>query len=199
MLATEDYLDALGWAKSLGGYKALVARADSNLAVIESMVSKSPWLEFLSGPDPTVRSRYFCDIWEKWGRHIWEKRVVGICFVFPSYSRGALEHECLPLTHGRNGVATCGKKCLLGFVSFSPPTLEVRSNTSVCLSVTDMDGDQVKAMAALLEKEGVALDIGAYRSAPPGFRIWCGPTVEASDLGALMPWIEWAHAEVKAA
>ena len=73
MLATEDYLDALGWAKSLGGYKALVARADSNLAVIESMVSKSPWLEFLSGPDPTVRSRYFCDIWEKWGRHIWEK------------------------------------------------------------------------------------------------------------------------------
>ena len=87
----------------------------------------------------------------------------------------------------------------MGFVLFFPPTLEVRSNTSVCLSVTDMDGDQVKAMAALLEKEGVALDIGAYRSAPPGFRIWCGPTVEASDLGALMPWIEWAHAEVKAA
>ena len=52
-------------------------------------------------------------------------------------------------------------------------------------------------MAALLEKENVGLDVGAYRSAPPGLRIWCGPTVEKADLEALMPWLEWAHAEIK--
>ena len=75
---------------------------------------------------------------------------------------------------------------------------ETRSNTSVCLKITDLDADGVKKMQALLEGEGVALDIGAYRSAPPGFRIWCGPTVESSDIEKLMPWIEWAHAEVKA-
>ena len=82
------------------------------------------------------------------------------------------------------------------FLSGDDPS--VRSNTSVCLKITDLDADQVKKMAALLEKENVALDVGAYRSAPPGFRIWCGPTVEASDLESLMPWLVWAHAEVKA-
>jgi phosphoserine aminotransferase len=54
-------------------------------------------------------------------------------------------------------------------------------------------------MAALLEKQNVALDVGAYRSAPPGFRIWCGPTVEAADLQKLLPWMTWAHDEAKAA
>ena len=73
-----------------------------------------------------------------------------------------------------------------------------RSNTSVCLKITDLDAAGVKKMAAILEKEDVALDVGAYRSAPPGFRIWCGPTVESSDLEALLPWLEWAHAEAKA-
>ena len=139
MLATEDYLDALGWAKSLGGYKALVARADSNLAVIESMVSKSPWLEFLSGPDPTVRSHYFCDIWEKWGRHIWEKRVVGICFVFPSYSRGALEHECLPFDTWEKWGRHIWEKMLVGicfvFPSYSRGALEHE-----CLPLGDRHG-----------------------------------------------------------
>jgi phosphoserine aminotransferase len=67
-----------------------------------------------------------------------------------------------------------------------------RSNTSVCLTI---DGD-AKALAKLLEKEGVALDIGAYRDAPPGLRIWCGATVETSDVEALMPWLDWAHASI---
>jgi len=127
MLANEDYLDALAWGKSLGGYSGLVGRANANLAVVEKFVEATPWMEFLA-VDP-----------------------------------------------------------------------ETRSNTSVCLKVTDLDSAGVKKMAALLEKENVALDIGAYRSAPPGFRIWCGPTVEAADLELLMPWIEWAHAEAKIA
>ena len=74
---------------------------------------------------------------------------------------------------------------------------ETRSNTSVCLVVNDLDKDQLKVMAGLLEKENVALDTGAYRSAPPGFRIWCGPTVEEADLKDLMPWLTWAHDEAK--
>merc|ERR1719443_2551950 len=128
MLANEDYLDALNWAKSIGGYKGLVDRANANLSVIEKFVAETPWLEFLAGDDASIRS-----------------------------------------------------------------------NTSVCLKVTDLDAAGVKKMAGLLEAENVALDVGAYRSAPPGFRVWCGPTVEVSDLEALMPWLEWAHAEAKKA
>jgi phosphoserine aminotransferase len=69
------------------------------------------------------------------------------------------------------------------------------SNTSVCLSL-DLDADQVKQMVALLAEEAVALDIGAYRDAPAGLRIWCGATVEQSDIEALLPWLEWAYTEV---
>lgn len=77
------------------------------------------------------------------------------------------------------------------------------STTSVCLKFTDArirDGAAfAKAVARRLEKEGVALDAGAYRDAPPGLRIWCGSTVELSDVRALMPWIEWAfEAEIAA-
>ncbi|MFH6782093.1 MULTISPECIES: phosphoserine transaminase [Methylobacterium] len=81
------------------------------------------------------------------------------------------------------------------------------SNTSVCLVVSDPDvvGRGPEAVAAVakgiatsLEREGVALDIGAYRDAPPGLRIWCGATVEASDLEALTPWLDWAFAQEKA-
>ena len=83
-----------------------------------------------------------------------------------------------------------------------------RSNTSVCLSIVEdgfrtMDGKEqatfAKGMAEALEKEGVAYDIGAYRDAPPGLRIWAGATVEAADLEALMPWLDWAFESQKAA
>lgn len=71
------------------------------------------------------------------------------------------------------------------------------STTSVCLKFTDpaiKDGAAfAKAVAKRLEKEGVALDAGAYRDAPAGLRIWCGSTVETADVAALMPWIEWAY------
>ena len=96
------------------------------------------------------------------------------------------------------------KKPFLGFLAKDPAT---RSNTSVCLTFIDpaitalapeAQAAFAKDVAALLEKEGVGLDLGSYRDAPPGLRIWCGATVEASDVAALMPWIEWAYQTVKA-
>ncbi len=88
----------------------------------------------------------------------------------------------------------------IGYLADDPATA---STTSVCLKFTDArikDGAAfAKAVARRLEKEGVALDAGAYRDAPPGLRIWCGATVETADVAALMPWIEWAfEAEVTA-
>ncbi|HEX2655842.1 MAG TPA: phosphoserine transaminase [Xanthobacteraceae bacterium] len=136
MLCVEDYLDALAWAKSLGGLKALIAKADANTKVISDWVAKTPWIDFLAR-DPATRS-----------------------------------------------------------------------NTSVCLKVVDpvvtalppeAQAAFAKSVASALEKEGVAYDIGSYRDAPPGLRIWCGATVEASDLEALTPWLEWAFADAKAA
>ncbi len=136
MLAVEDYLDALQWAKSIGGLGALIARADANAAVIADWVVRNPAVDFLASAADT------------------------------------------------------------------------RSNTSVCLRFADpavagLDdaGQQafVKGLTALLEAEKVAYDIGSYRDAPPGLRIWCGATVEASDLATLMPWLDWAFATQKAA
>jgi phosphoserine aminotransferase len=84
----------------------------------------------------------------------------------------------------------------------------IRSNTSVCLKVVDaavlkLSADAqakfVKGIAAALEKEGVAYDIDAYRDAPSGLRIWCGATVERSDVEALTLWLDWAYSEAKAA
>jgi len=81
----------------------------------------------------------------------------------------------------------------INFLAKDPAT---RSSTSVCLTL-DLNADQIKAFVALLEKEGVALDIGGYRDAPPSIRIWCGSTIEKADLEALMPWLKWAYEEVK--
>jgi phosphoserine aminotransferase len=73
-----------------------------------------------------------------------------------------------------------------------------RSNTSVCLTLPGTSEDQVKAMVSMLEKAGAAYDIGAYRDAPPGLRIWCGATVDTADIVALTHWLEWAYAEATA-
>jgi phosphoserine aminotransferase len=94
------------------------------------------------------------------------------------------------------------KTAWIDYLAEAPQT---RSNTSVCLKIVDPrvtalseDGQAefAKKLTSLLEKEGVALDAGAYRDAPPGLRIWCGGTVEASDLEALTPWLDWAFATV---
>jgi phosphoserine aminotransferase len=91
------------------------------------------------------------------------------------------------------------------WAAFLPETKETRSNTSVCLKVVDprvtglsadAQADFAKKLAGALEKEGVALDVGAYRDAPPGLRIWCGATVDTSDLDALTPWLDWAFESV---
>jgi phosphoserine aminotransferase len=89
------------------------------------------------------------------------------------------------------------------FLSVDPKT---RSNTSVCLKIVDPwfevlsdedKADAAKKLANVLEEEGVALDVAGYRAAPPGLRIWCGATVDTSDVEALTPWIDWAFAQVK--
>jgi phosphoserine aminotransferase len=136
MLCVEDYLDTLNWAKSIGGLKALIARADANTKVLADWAAKTPWVDFLA------------------------------------------------------------------------TTPANRSNTSVCLKVVDpaitslSDDAQAafaKTLAGLVEKEGAGLDIGSYRDAPAGLRIWCGATVETHDVEALTPWLDWAFTEAKAA
>ncbi|MBZ9936665.1 phosphoserine transaminase [Mesorhizobium sp. BR1-1-16] len=135
MLAVEDYLDALTWAQSIGGFKGLAARCDANLKVLADWVEKSDWAEFLAAEPKT------------------------------------------------------------------------RSNTSVCLVIADpavkaLDADGqaafAKGIASALEKAGVAYDIGSYRDAPAGLRIWAGSTIEASDLAILTEWLDWAFQSQKA-
>jgi phosphoserine aminotransferase len=131
MLAVEDYLFALDWARSVGGLKGLIARADANAQAVFDFCDANDWIANLAKDDAT------------------------------------------------------------------------RSNTSVCLKFTDdriADGAAfAKAVAKRLEAETIALDIGAYRDAPAGLRIWCGGTVETSDIRAMLPWLAWAFdAEITA-
>ncbi len=135
MLCVEDYIDALNWAKKVGGLKGLIKRADANARVIAKWVKATPWIDFLA---------------------------------------------------------------------VKPKT---RSNTSVCLKFTDpkvtaldaaKQAEFAKNVVALIEKEKAGYDLGHYRDAPPGLRIWCGATVQARDVKALIPWIEWAFAQERA-
>jgi phosphoserine aminotransferase len=84
------------------------------------------------------------------------------------------------------------------WIDFLAKSAEARSNTSVCLSL-DLTADQVKTLTSLLEQHQVAYDIGAYRDAPAGLRIWCGSTIEKANLEALCVWLEWAYQQVKTA
>jgi len=93
-----------------------------------------------------------------------------------------------------------------GWAGFLAADTTIRSNTSVCIKITDpwfaslsddAKADAAKKIASVLEKEGVALDIAGYRAAPPGLRIWCGATVDTADLEALTPWLDWAWARVR--
>ena len=124
----------------------------------------------------------------------WAERVGGL--------KGLIGRSEANLTVLTDWVA---KSSWAGFLAADPT---IRSSTSVCLSFVDpwfhALADEAKAavakkVAGLLEAEGVAFDIASYRDAPPGLRIWCGATVETSDLEALTPWLDWAYAHAKAA
>ena len=92
------------------------------------------------------------------------------------------------------------------WIGFLAADKAIRSNTSVCLTITapwfaalaaDRQAAAAKKMADLLEAEKAGYDLGGYRDAPPGLRIWCGATVDKSDLEALLPWLDWAYAEIE--
>jgi phosphoserine aminotransferase len=92
------------------------------------------------------------------------------------------------------------------WAAFLAEDAATRSTTSVCLKIVDpwflalsetARQEAARQLAGLLESEGAGFDLGAYRDAPPGLRIWCGATVEATDVAALLPWLDWAYAQVK--
>ena len=124
MLAVDDYLLALDWARSVGGLDGLIRRANTNTGAIADFVKSRDWIDFLA-ENPVIRS-----------------------------------------------------------------------NTSVCLKFTDPrisdPAGFAKAVAKRLDAADAAYDIGAYRDAPAGLRIWCGGTVETADIEAMLPWLDWA-------
>ena len=124
MLAVEDYLLALDWARSVGGLDGLIRRANANTGAIADFVKSRDWIDFLAA-NPVIMS-----------------------------------------------------------------------NTSVCLKFTDPrisdPAGFAKAVAKRLDAAHAAYDIGAYRDAPAGLRIWCGGTVETADVEAMLPWLDWA-------
>ena len=92
------------------------------------------------------------------------------------------------------------------WIDFLAEDVETRSSTSICLKIVapwylalspEDQASKAKALVALLEKEGVAYDIGSYRDAPPGIRIWGGATVESASIKTLTEWIEWAFESIK--
>ena len=108
----------------------------------------------------------------------------------------------------RRGLASANAAALdrwvrsVGWIEHLAAEPAIRSNTSVCLQFADRsDGEankaRQKALVRLLESEGAAYDIGAYRDAPPGLRIWCGATVETADIEALGPWLDWAWEQTR--
>jgi phosphoserine aminotransferase len=135
LLAVEDAIDGLRWARDIGGLRALIARCQENFDRAAEWVSRSAWCDFLASRE------------------------------------------------------------------------EIRSQTSICLRIVDPElagdvarqSDVAKSVVALLAEEKVALDAGAYPTAPPGFRFWGGATVEAEDLTLALEWLDWAYLEVRKA
>lgn len=135
MLCVEDCLDALAWARSVGGAKGMQTRAKGNAKLVYDWIEATAWAAPLAA-DPVTRS-----------------------------------------------------------------------NTSVCVRIIDPDVTSLghdaaeafaRGIAAQLERDAVAFDFAAYRGMPAGFRIWCGATVDAADIAAMLPWLAWAYDEAKA-
>ena len=133
LLAVEDHLDALRWAKGLG-LEGLVKRSEDNLEILSRWIKRSNWIEFLAEDEG------------------------------------------------------------------------IRSSTSICMKIIDpwftsqtvsTQKETIKRLVSILESESVAYDIGSYRDAPPGLRIWGGSTVETHDIELLIPWLDWAWLKVK--
>lgn len=134
MLANEDYIAALEWAKSAGGLLALHARADANARIVFDWIEKMPWIRNMV-TDPDKRTN------------------TSICMVFQGE----------------------------WFDSLGP----------------EKQAEVPNRIVRLIEDQDVAYDFNGYRDAPPSLRIWCGSTVDAADIAALLPWIEWAFEKVR--
>ncbi|MAK99863.1 MAG: phosphoserine transaminase [Citromicrobium sp.] len=134
MLATEDYIAALEWGKSIGGLPALIERANANAKVLTDWIEATPYVRNMVD-DPAKRTN------------------TGVCFVFQGEWFDSLPED--------EQAAVPGK------------------------------------IYKMLEAEGVGYDFNGYRDAPPSLRIWCGGTVESEDIARLIPWIEWAFAELQ--